>query len=347
MLSFRLVQRVLPIVDAELDHRWIPLASEIPDLELRKQALASIHLKRFHCEGGSAYALTPTGVRADVAAAIVAIQTISDYLDNLCDRSTSGDAADFRALHEALKDAVSPESSSGDYYRLHPESDDGGYLAALVAECRTRLQCLPSYQTIVPVLVRLAGLYVDLQVLKHQLPAEQREPALQEWFNLNWSQGNLSWWEFAAATGSTLGIFAVVRSAIRPDTTGPEVDALVESYFPWICSLHILLDYFIDQDEDIRGGDLNLVACYAPGSAEDRLAFILAEARRRAAMLPESSFHNWIVCGLPALYLADAKAMTPALRRAAKKLLRASGPAGLTLHLMVRAVKAWRGGMTS
>ena len=37
---------------------------------------------------------------------IVAYQTISDYLDNLCDRSTSLDPADFAALHEAMTDAL-------------------------------------------------------------------------------------------------------------------------------------------------------------------------------------------------------------------------------------------------
>ena len=41
---------------------------------------------------------------------IVAYQTISDYLDNLCDRSTSLDPKDFSALHEAMKDALTIES---------------------------------------------------------------------------------------------------------------------------------------------------------------------------------------------------------------------------------------------
>lgn len=340
--SARFVRGVLPIVDAELDVRWTPRAAAIPDPELRKQALASIRLKRFHCEGGSVYALTSRGVRRDVAAAIVAIQTISDYLDNLCDRSTSGDPADFRALHEAWMDAVRPDAPTGNYYSLHPESNDGGYLAALVAESRARLQALPSYAAVAPALVRLAGLYADLQVIKHQLPIERREPALIEWFNREWGKPDLAWWEFAAATGSTLGMFALLRAAVRPGLTPPEVDALVGSYFPWICSLHILLDYFIDQNEDIEGGDLNFVAYYPPGEADRRLAYILQAALRHAAALPDAGFHLWVVRGLPALYLADAKAGDPALRASTDRLLRASGPLGQTLHRVVRAVKARR-----
>jgi len=46
---------------------------------------------------------------------IVAYQTISDYLDNLCDRSTSSDPADFRALHESMLHALTP---GGQVYQL-------------------------------------------------------------------------------------------------------------------------------------------------------------------------------------------------------------------------------------
>ena len=42
---------------------------------------------------------------------IVAYQTISDYLDNLCDRSSSLDPQDFAALHESMGDALSVERS--------------------------------------------------------------------------------------------------------------------------------------------------------------------------------------------------------------------------------------------
>ena len=43
-------------------------------------------------------ALTAFGKRANAIKFIVAYQTISDYLDNLCDRSTSLDPDDFSAF---------------------------------------------------------------------------------------------------------------------------------------------------------------------------------------------------------------------------------------------------------
>ena len=61
--------------------------------------MASIETKTFHCEGGALYALLAEAHRDDAIRFIVAYQTISDYLDNLCDRSTSLDPEDFTLLH--------------------------------------------------------------------------------------------------------------------------------------------------------------------------------------------------------------------------------------------------------
>src|SRR5690606_22634075 len=209
----RIAWEVLPAVEAELA-RWKQRIGHIPNPELRRQAWASITSKRFHCEGGSVFAAlhpqwTPTLVRL-----IVALQTISDYLDNLCDRSVSMDEADFRRLHQALLDAVEAgtpaEAPSGhDYYALHPNRDDGGYLEALVHECRSCVAQLPSYAIVQERVRRLIGLYNDLQVYKHG-PLARRKPALEAWFAQRggpWR--DLYWWEFAAACGSTLAVFAL------------------------------------------------------------------------------------------------------------------------------------------
>lgn len=62
--------------------------------ELHSQAIASIEHKTFHCEGGGILALLANEHREECIRFIVAYQTISDYLDNLCDRSTSLDPND-------------------------------------------------------------------------------------------------------------------------------------------------------------------------------------------------------------------------------------------------------------
>jgi tetraprenyl-beta-curcumene synthase len=47
---------------------------------------------------------------------VVALQTISDYLDNLCDRRGSPTGR-FRQLHLAMTDALDPAGETHDYYR--------------------------------------------------------------------------------------------------------------------------------------------------------------------------------------------------------------------------------------
>ena len=88
MMTTKIILRVRPDVRRHLQE-WKTRAEKIPDPELRRQALMSIETKDFHCEGGAVYALLAGDHYDEAIRFIVAYQTISDYLDNLCDRSTS------------------------------------------------------------------------------------------------------------------------------------------------------------------------------------------------------------------------------------------------------------------
>ncbi|MBI4499467.1 MAG: tetraprenyl-beta-curcumene synthase family protein [Chloroflexi bacterium] len=341
-LTGRYARTVLPLVTAALDEVWLPHARQIPDPELRAQAIASLTAKRFHAEGGAVYALTPEGTRPDLVALIVALQTISDYLDNLCDRSGAGDPADFRQLHQAWMDALTLEAPQGAYYRLHPQQDDGGYLAALVAECRAGLRGLPAFPAVAGEIARLARWYADLQVYKHLYPIGARAPRLEAWFRQEWPQPGLFWWEFSAACGSTLAIFALLRAATRPDVRPEQARTLVAAYFPAVCGLHILLDYYIDQAEDLEGRDLNLVSPYASaGERDHRLRHFLHWALAATAPLPDAPFHHWVVRGLPALYLNDPKVHAQGLGRGADRLLQEAGSLGRALHRLIPVLRRW------
>ena len=172
--------RVLPTVNRFLGG-WKEKANKIPDPELRRQALMSIEAKTFHCEGGGIYTLLAGEHARETMRFIIAYQTISDYLDNLCDRGTSRDPEDFRTLHTALADALTPGAEPGDYYRCREEKDDGGYLPALVRTCQNVLKDHRAYDRIAPFLMELAGYYRELQVHKH-VRAEEVRPRLESWF---------------------------------------------------------------------------------------------------------------------------------------------------------------------
>ena len=214
---------------------------------------------------------------------------------------------------------------------------------ALVAECRQDLRRLPSYSLVQGEVLRFARLYSDLQTFKHTfLPL--REGFLQNWFAAHAATyPDLDWWEFAAATGSTLGIFALCAAAADPRLTPEAVRRLSAGYFPWISGLHILLDYFIDQAEDEAGGDLNFVSYYADaGRCRERLLLFLQRALDCAALLPDPWFHITVVRGLPAFYLSDPKVGSQGFDHTAGALLAAGGGETIPMYRVCRLLR-WLG----
>lgn len=301
-------------------------AEQIPDQELRTQALASIASKQFHCEGGSIYAAVNLPMRDVLIPLIVSYQTISDYLDNLCDRSTSMDADDFRLLHKSMLDAVNPDAELVNYYALREEQEDDGYLHSLVRTCQSCIKKLPGYAFAQSYVTDLAGLYVDLQVYKHIHPT-LREQALLDWWETHKHRTpELSWNEFAAATGSTLGVFMLFLAASDPHLDDDGASSIHASYFPHVTGLHIMLDYLIDQEEDRQGGDLNFCNYYESEKMMiERIAYIVNKAHEDVSLIPASSFHRMIIEGLLALYLSDPKVSEQQeVRSVSKRLLKNS-----------------------
>ncbi|MFA5384919.1 MAG: tetraprenyl-beta-curcumene synthase family protein [Eubacteriales bacterium] len=330
----RFVFQSFPAVSRELKI-WERAAGGCPDIRLREQTLSSIKLKKFHCQGGSVFAAwVNTSCRGNLIRAIVALQTISDYLDNLCDRAGVQDEESFRQLHQSFLDALSPGVECIDYYQHYPCREDGGYLASLVSACRNAVSGLPFYSGVKEAVLELAGLYCTLQVYKHLEP-NVREKRLIDWLEpyLVQLDRRLFWWELAAATGSTLGIFALLALAAKTCPTAGRADEICRAYFPWITGLHILLDYFIDQQEDIAGGDLNFAGYYADLSQTvQRLEFMLEKSLSEAGSLAEPFFHLLVVRGLLAMYLSDPKVKAQDFLDISETLLRAAGNRCIYLH---------------
>jgi tetraprenyl-beta-curcumene synthase len=333
-------RKVLPEVHKELSY-WKKRAGEIPDPELRKQALASIKHKTFHCEGGAIMSLMAKEKYAAAIKFIVAYQTISDYLDNLCDRSTSLDPEDFTALHESMSDALSIDAMPKNYYRLRMEQEDGGYLNELSAVCREVLTEIKVYSSIKDYLLELCRYYCDLQVHKH-VRVEERVPRLQDWFSKYKGKiPEMEWYEFSACSGSTLGIFCLISYALRDDFQLEYAEKIRKGYFPYIQGLHILLDYLIDQEEDRAGGDLNF--CFYYESEEKlfhRLKHFVEEADKHTQGLPHKRFHQLINRGLLGLYLSDEKVRRQRnVKRLARDVIKTGGFISFFFYLNGRAYR--------
>jgi tetraprenyl-beta-curcumene synthase len=307
ILMLRTYREVLPRVRKHLK-LWQQKAEIIPNSELRKQALLSIESKTFHCEGGGIYGLLAQDKIEPTIRFIVAYQTICDYLDNLCDRSTSLDPRDFRTLHQACIDALTPDAHCINYYQFRQEQDDGGYLIELVQTCQAVLKQLPSYDMVAPCLYELADRYCNLQVHKH-VQVQERVPRLKAWFEEHRARlPEMSWYEFSACTGSTLGIFCLVAYSGDPNCSEELAAQVKNSYLPWVQGLHILLDYLIDREEDNIGGDLNFCNYYnSEQEISERFIYFLKAADLAVAQLPHRHFHRTIVRALLGVYLADPK----------------------------------------
>ncbi|UOF90580.1 tetraprenyl-beta-curcumene synthase family protein [Fodinisporobacter ferrooxydans] len=333
-LLYLIFRDVLPRAKCMFD-QYHQLALQIPNPELRKQALASMGSKQFHADGGSVYVLLAKDAMDDMSRFIVAFQTISDYLDNLCDRSTSLDPEDFRQLHVAMTDAVNPavNPAKRHYYRYREDQDDGGYLCRLVEDCQAVLRRFPHYSLVQTTVEQLVVLYSELQTHKH-VNIEERENRLIQW----WEQHRqlapaFHWWEFAAATGSTLGVFVLCALASNPALTPKRAEEVVKCYFPWMGAVHILLDYLIDQEEDRKGGDLNFVSYYENWEQTvQRIEWIVDQTRRHVSDLPDASFHQLVVQGLMGLYLSDMKARNLPEARQLRLMYRKYGKVARFFH---------------
>jgi tetraprenyl-beta-curcumene synthase len=323
-LLVKFVKNEFPIVDSELK-KWKDYSYEFSEEVLAYQAYSSIKHKKFHAQGGSVYALYPE-VKIDITAFIVAYQTICDYLDNLCDRCSTHDGAAFRQLHLSLIDALSLEDDYKDYYKFYNYNSDGGYLKRLVLECKKTIRNLPSYHIIKDEVLYLADLYSSLQVYKH-LDNDIRVSKLN-----NWSDKYLARYpeilpcEFWAASGSTLAIFILIGMATQENLKKETVTNIMEVYFPWITGLHILLDYFIDKEEDEIHDDLNFTSFYSSDyECTKRIILFIKNSLINIQKLEHPEFHKTVIEGMLAMYLSDKKVHKREDIKSSKQMFKVGG----------------------
>jgi tetraprenyl-beta-curcumene synthase len=322
----RFLAFIVPRASRELA-RIRTTAKNIPDPDIREQAIASITEKAFHVEGGSILATFLHGRAAQRYVEIVApLETIYDYLDNLCDRLAGVPYHAYPTLHEALLDALDDRRVAGDYYRDGPHADDGGYLRGLVESVRIGLRELPHYARVRDRLLEIGTFYAELQTFKHAAAGE-REIICAAWYARHEARfPGLHWWEFAAACGSSMPVFALIYLASQSRLSGETIDWTVAAYFPNFSAVHILLDYFIDQAEDRAHHELNFVACY-PSAAQgvDRIALLVSETVTRIRALPDAPRHAFVLKAMCLFYLTHPKVYEQGLEMQGSAILAALG----------------------
>jgi tetraprenyl-beta-curcumene synthase len=319
----RFLRRIVPHARLELEGIR-SLASAIDDDALRAEALASIDGKAYHVAGGCILATFLPRAKARAYVELIApLESIYDYLDNLCDRHPDVSADAYPVLHQAIADALDPYASPRDYYALGPRGRDNGYLERLVTRVQRSLRRVDGHEALLPIFREAAQLYAEMQTFKH-FPAGDRERACREWFAARKDErvADLEWYEFACAAGSQFQVYAPLYElfAGRPHSIRPAYDA----HFPAVAALHVLLDSFIDQAEDRVHGELNFAAVYpAPAAMRERAAYLAALAKRRFEALPERRPHAFVLRVMSLFYLTHPKVYAQNLQREAESLLSA------------------------
>jgi tetraprenyl-beta-curcumene synthase len=314
-------------------------AEAIPDPVLRRIALETQRSERGNLEGAAAYAaFVWSRRRGAVVHAAVAFQIAYDYVDSLVEQPSADPVANGRALHAALHVALDPRATHVDYYAHHAHRDDGGYLTALVDDCRGALRALPAWDVVACPAQRAVGRMVGYQVLIHGQEAGSDEQ-LAAWARAQAPPGSdLLWWEAAAAGASSLLVFALVAAAADPSLTDRGAVALEHVYFPWAGALHVLLDSLVDQPADARAGHRSLVDHYAsPEQLAERMDLIVDATFRSTRTLPDGRAHALILAAMASFYLTAPTARlahaAEANRRIVARMGRLAMPALAVLRL--------------
>jgi tetraprenyl-beta-curcumene synthase len=326
---------ILPVVARELAHRRSH-ARAIPDATLRRLALEALD-KRGNMQGAALFAvLAPRRRRTAAARALIAFQSAYNYLDALAEQPNPDPVGNGRRLHEALTAALDVGGVLSDHYAFNAHHDDHGYLAAMVASCREAVGSLPSYELARGALLEATQRIVDFQTFNLG-ELQGGTELLRDWGDAHTPPGSgLQWWETAAAGGSSLGVHALIALAARPGVLPAEIRAVDDAYFPWIGSLHSLLDSAVDIAEDRRARQRNLLGYYPSlEQAEPRLALLAERAARATRGLQRHRRHEVILAAMAGYYLSAPTARGLNSGGLPHAVTEAVGPLGAVAYALI------------
>jgi tetraprenyl-beta-curcumene synthase len=305
---------------------WRRCAAAIPSAQLRADASANLRASRLNTEGAALFAILPRHRHPALVDVLIAYQTALDYLDTLSEHPGPEQWANGMRLHRALVEALDPGGAISDYYRYHPWHEDGGYLRALVEASRRGCAELPLYEGVQTLAIESAR-RMTVQSVNHEPQRDRRNVALRAWAAKEFpGRDELAWFEWTAASCSSLSTFVLLALAADPHLREDDVAEAEAVYFPWVCAASTLLDAFVDQPSDRADGNHSYVEHYdSPAEMTERLCEIVHRSTDGARRLRNGERHALIVAGMVSMYLSKASARSPELRPAAQRIARAAG----------------------
>jgi tetraprenyl-beta-curcumene synthase len=338
----------LRLVSREVEG-WRERAAEIPDRELREDALTALTRKRGNINGAALFWTLADRRNRDLLGVLVAYEILADFLDCVSERGAGLGIANGRQLHLALIEALDPQEQTSDYYRYLHSGDDGGYLRALVESCRAHCATLSGYEQARPFLSRAAGLSAVLAI-NHEPDPARREQALREWDDQRVpdapgdepaSRGEQQWYERTAGASAWLTVLAMLALAAESGRTAHEAARTYAAYLDWIAPAGAMLDSYGDIGEDATSGDHSYIGHYPSMElAVERVGELVRGSRRATNALPGGARHAVIAACMIAFYLSKDSVRAAEMRDGTRKLRRAGGP---LVWLLLPVLRVWRG----
>jgi len=337
----------LRLVSREVE-RWRARAAQIPDSELRADALTALTRKRGNINGAGLFWTLPDRRNSDLLGVLVAYEILADFLDCVSERSAGLGLANGRQLHLALVEALEPGAEISDYYSHHHAGDDGGYVRALVESCRAHCAALPGYEEVRPSLSRAAGLSAVLAI-NHEPDPALRAQALQQWDADHVAEQpgrepaagrEHAWYERTAGASAWLTVLAMLALAAEPERASSGAAQTYAAYLDWIAPAGAMLDSYGDIAEDTAGGEHSYIAHYPSMEvAVERVSELVGRSRSEARALPGGARHDVIAACMIAFYLSKDSVRAPEMRHSTRKLRRAGGP---LVALLAPVLRVWR-----
>jgi tetraprenyl-beta-curcumene synthase len=340
LANVRYWSTVAPHVHREL-HRWEGRARAIPDPTLRAEAIEKLETERFNTEVAATFAtLAPRQYRSRVIAAIVALQVMYDYLDGISEQPAADPLENSQLLFSAFQTALTPSPVQAvDYYRLHRQHDDGGYLQSLVETCRGAFGALPGVAVVAPAAREAALRCGESQTRTHAI-ADLGIAQLEEWADSPAKQMNLMWWEYVAGSAaSVLAVHAMIALAADARASEAEADRLGAAYIR-IAAISALLDSLVDEARDLAEGSHSFIGYYPNLDARvERIGAVCAAAASDAQHLRHGAHHHMTAVGVAAYYLSAPQADEPEIRLVKDRV---SNELGLLLKPTLGVFHLWR-----
>jgi tetraprenyl-beta-curcumene synthase len=334
---------IAPTVRRELK-LWRARAMAIEDPELRALALAKLHDEGFHAEGAAMLAtLAPRAQRRSVAAAIVALELLFDYLDGLNERPSEDPLADGERMFEPLSGAFCLTSGSA-RETAEPSGQGGGYIESLSRSVAVELGRLPRAAAVCELAVHNAQQNAQAQIRMHAVPALGMEQ-LERWAQAKAESehSGLDWREFlAGAASSVLVLHALIAAAADPATTPEQAGEIAGAYLS-TCVLLTLLDGLVDHEQDTHVEGQCAPGYLAVFADHTELPELLGRSARRAASdaarLPDAPHHLMILVGVAAYYASEPGAGNPLAKPV---LARLRGELSPLMAPTLAIIRAWR-----